>query len=358
MLPELPPPVVECVAPIDVASCLAVARRARMAGDFPAARHALEAVLQADPRNADAWVQLGFVLSATGETAAARTAFLTTLEIASGYDDAKLGLARLAHRAGDGDGARAWLDRVGPTRANDPEVRALRATLDAPADRAGEWRMDLSAAHSSLTHDLPAWREATISVSRRAGARTLGAGLGWARRFDRSDLYGEARLVQGGGGLIWGVAVGAATRHIFKPQASLRFEAATPEERDWTLDAAATFARYDAGPVNKFNLRAGRRLGPALRVSAQGVVVRDETGGVRTGYGLGATLRAGGRSTLSLGWADAPESSEGVTVDVRAVSFGVSTAVSPDLRLRADVVHETRRAFDRTEVSLGLSRSF
>ena len=62
MLPELPPLVVECAAPIEVAGCLAVARRARMAGDFPAARRALEAVLRADPRNADAWVQLGIVL--------------------------------------------------------------------------------------------------------------------------------------------------------------------------------------------------------------------------------------------------------------------------------------------------------
>ena len=95
-----------------------------------------------------------------------------------------------------------------------------------------------------------------------------------------------------------------------------------------------------------------------MRISAHGVVVRDETGHVRTGYGLGATLRAGERSTLSLGWADAPESSEGVTVDVRAISLGLSTAVSPDLRLRADLLREDRRAFDRTEVSLGLSRSF
>ncbi len=317
----------------------------------------LEDAVAAQPRNADAWVNLGLTRSATGDVAGARAAFLRTLEIAPSYDDAKVGLARLAYRAGDGREAQVWLDRVGAAHARDPDVVALRSALSQVGHDVN-WRLDAGAAYSDLSRSLPAWREGSASIARRQGRDTFGAGLEWARRFDLSDVYGEARYSRGGPHGYWGLSLGAATEHIFKPKASLRLEGATAEDQDWGLNGAVTFARYDAGPVRKADLRVSRKVSEDARISAQGVVVKDETGQVRAGYGLGAKLRVSNKSDLSLGWSDAPESSEGFTVDVRTVSVGLSAEVAPGLQIRTGVARENRKAFDRTEVSLGLARWF
>ena len=126
MFADLPPQIIECVAHTEYAQpsdvILEEANAARLAGDLAGARCAIEGVLVSEPLNADAWVQLGFLRSATGEAKEAGAAFQRALGIAPDYDDAKIGLAQLAYRSGDVDGAREWLRRVSQARLQDPEV--------------------------------------------------------------------------------------------------------------------------------------------------------------------------------------------------------------------------------------------
>ena len=84
----------------------------------------------------------------------------------------------------------------------------------------------------------------------------------------------------------------------------------------------------------------------------------DEFGEFRSGYALNGELRAADRWRLYAGWADAPESSEGVTIDVRALSLGVAVDLDDRTAIRLDGTKEDRGAYDRDEVSLGLTRRF
>jgi YaiO family outer membrane protein len=335
---------------------LANARAARLAGDYAQAQSHAEAVLAAEPRNADAWVELGLTHAAAGAPDEARSAFERALSIAPNYDDARIGLARLAFNEGDGAGARSWLASVSETRARDPEVVAVRQALEA-GERA-QWRIDIAAAYSTLSADLEPWREAAISATRRNGVHTLGIGIDVAERFGESDVYGEVRFAQATSYGHWAVALGGADEPLFKPEAALRFSIATDEEQAWALDAALTFARYDVGQVNQLTVRPTRRFGIDIRVHAAGIFVLDETDDFRAGYAVGGAWRARDRVEISLTWADAPESSEGATIDVRSLAFGLALDVAPDTRIRLGVAREERAAFDRTEFSLALARTF
>ena len=315
-------------------------------------------LLAREPDNADAWVELGLAHSASGDSAAGRSAFLRALAIAPDYDDAKLGLARLAYRSGDLEEARTWLQRVDPARMHEPEVESLRDAL--AESRAGDaaWRMDAYVAYSSLSKDLAPWREASWSLARRGRGGSVGAAIEYAERFGQSDVYGEVRMSRPTSAGTWGVALGGASHPTFKPEAAARLEFATAEDADWVFNAAASVARYAAGEVDRLGLSAGRRWDENVRVDALGIVVKDEVDEIRTGYGLAAAWRPVERLELSLVWADAPESSEGVTIDVRSWGLGVAIEAAAGLRLRLGVLREERDAFDRVETSLAVARTF
>jgi YaiO family outer membrane protein len=357
-----PPQIIDCVAQAEheqaVGAALDEIGAARLAGDFAAARCALERLLSSEPQNADAWVQLGLVHSASGDAPRARAAFLRALDIAPDYDDAKLGLARLAYRSGDLESARAWLQRINPARLGDPEIDAFRVSLEAMQAGRAVWRWDAFAAYSTLSEDLAPWREASWSVSRRKGASSVGAGVEYVERFDRSDIYGEVRLAWVIRGGTWGVALGGASGPNFKPEAAVRVEYATREDEDWVFGGSMTIARYRVGQIDRFGLRAERNLGDGVRVNAQAIAVRDEAEELRTGYGLGGAWRLDNRLELSLAWSDAPESSEGATIDVRSLGFAVAVDAASDLRLRVGILQEERDAFDRVEFAFSVARTF
>lgn len=362
MYADNPPQITACVAQEEQErtdeAALDEANLARLAGDYVAARCAVERIISSEPQNAAAWVQLGLVHSASGDAARARAAFLSALDIAPDYDDAKLGLARLAYRSGDLEGARAWLQRIDPARLDDPEIAAFRNSLTASRAGGGVWRWDAFAAYSSLSEGLAPWREASWSVSRRESGSSVGAGIEHVERFGRSDVYGEVRLARVIRGRTWGVALGGASRPNFKPEAAVRVEFATREDEDWVFGSSITVARYRVGQIDRYGLRAERSLGGGVRLNAQAIAVRDEADELRTGYGLGSAWRLDNGLELSLAWSDAPESSEGATIDVRALGFGAALDVAPDLRLRVGILQEERDAFNRVELSFAVARTF
>lgn len=362
MYADVPPPIVACPAPEALEGgasiALSQARQARLEGDFEHALCVVEAVLVLEPLSADAWVESGLAHSASGHNERAREAFLRALQIAPDYDDARIGLARLAYRAGNADEARAWLSGVSQARLNDSEITPLRRSLMARHADDGSWRIDAFAAYSSLSADLTPWREASWSVMRRDGDRSFGAALEVAERFGISDVYGEVRIYRSVGAATWGLALGGASDAHFRPEAAIRAELSVPVNERWVLSGALNVARYSVGEIDRLGLRAERTVGESLRLSGQGIVVRDETDALRTGYALGAAWQAPRGVEFSLAWSDAPESAEGVTIDVRSIGVGAAADISPGLRVRAGILREERDAFDRIEFSLAVARTF
>ena len=358
MFSDTTPPAYLCPAPPETPSSVEAARAARLGGHYDSAYCTLARILAHEPRNADAWVELGFLNSISGQTDAACESFRRALEIAPDYDDAKLGLAQLAYRSGDAEAARFWLNRISEARSDDPEFRSLRRAVMAARTPQATWRWDAFAGYSSLSNGLAPWREASIAVTRHSSRSRIGLSLERVQRFNLHDTYGEIRFNRQFSQGAWGVAFGRSIDPNFKPEAAIRFEYATPDNRDATYETALTLARYRAGQVDTLSLRARRQVAAPLQVHALGVLVLDETDTLRAGYGFGAAWQAQSRLLIDASWVHAPESSEGVTVDVRSTTLGVTTELSSDFHVRLGVTREERDASDRSEFALTLSRTF
>jgi YaiO family outer membrane protein len=104
----------------------------------------------------------------------------------------------------------------------------------------------------------------------------------------------------------------------------------------------------------------GLRWAISQRLSVQGrwVAAAPSDGDLLSGYALRAELRAQPRTRLSLAYADAPESSEGLPVTVKTVSLGAGRDFGDQLSLNLTASHETRDSFTRDEVVLGSALRF
>lgn len=332
----------------------------RLAGRNPAAISGLRQVLALRPEDVDARLNLGLALLAEGRLEEADAAFAAVLRQAPDYIDAHIGRARVAQRRGDLAGAGAALDAaeaVAP--GSDPNIAAVRAAL--ASGRPSQWRWDARYAHSELSAGLDPWSEVAVSVSRRLDDRRAVAGLvERTERFGHVDVFAEARYDQRIGRGAAYIAVGGAPDADYRPEISLKSGGQAPLGGSGlaaTLDASA--ARYRSGTVT--TLQPGLEqaaLDGRLVIRARWINVWDETDAYRSGYALGAVWAASPSVRLRGGYADAPESSDGVTVEVRSISMGVEIDISDRTSLRLTGVHEERTAYDRDELGVGLGWRF
>ena len=328
----------------------------RRAGRPAEAVRKLELVLATRPDDVDAWLNLGLARLALGQLDDAEAAFNAVVSRTPGYADAHAGLARVAQRRGDLATARAEAAEAARLAPTDPELGLLARSLSAQS----RWRLDLQASHSALSGGLPDWSEARITVSGPFGDRWSGAlTVEATERFDKRDTYVDARLDRRlhGGGVY--VSLGGAPDADYRPEVLLGLggQMRLTDRVSATLDAST--ARYATGTVNAVQPGLLFDVVPdRLQIAARWIVVRDEAGEDRQGYSLQSRWQANSRLGLRLGYADAPESSEGVTVDVSAWNLGADIGLTDRLTLRVGAVMEDRGAYDRKEMSVGLGLRF
>lgn len=350
--PPEPVPVVQ----VDPQSLYQSAVADRVAGRPADAVPKLERVLAARPDHVDARLNLGLALLALGRLDEAEAAFLAVTRQAPTYADAWIGLARVGQRRGDLPAARRAADEAARLAPENAEVRALLASLAPPP----QWRVEIAGARSSLSAGLPDWTETRVSVSRRLGEGwSAGVAVEATERFDNSDVYLEARLDRAFDGGELYVALGGAPDADYRPEIALAAGGRTrlTDRVSATLDASV--ARYPTGTVT--GLHPGLRVdlpGDRVQLSARWINVRDENGDHRSGYAAQARWQATNRIAFRAGYADAPESSEGATVDVKAWNLGTDLDVTEHLTLRAGLLSEDRGAYEREELSLGLGWRF
>lgn len=243
--------------------------------------------------------------------------------------------------------------RLAPDRA---EVRELQAALaESP-----EWRLDVDLSVSRLGAGLPAWREARVGIARRLDDRwTAAASAEWTERFRNADAFFEGRLDRrfSRGGAY--VAFGGVPDADYRPEVSVRSggELAVGPHLALTLDAS--WARFGVGDVS--SLQPGVAISTAderVRATARWIAVWDERGDRRDGYAASVSAALSDRWRVRLDHADAPETSEGVTVDVRSWALGAEYDVTSAVSVRAGLLVEDRGAYDRTSVWVGFSRRF
>lgn len=328
----------------------------RLAGRPAEAVPKLQQVLAARPDDVDARLNLGLALSALGRLEEAEVALLEVTRRAPAYGDAWAGLARVRQRRGDLPGARAAAEEAARLDPGSAETRALQSSL-APLP---PWRLDLSAARSRISGGLPDWTEGRVSVSRRLGENWHASGvIEVTERFADTDVYVEARLDRRYRGGSFHVALGGAPDADYRPEIVLAVggHARLTNRIAATLDAS--LARYPTGTVTGLHPGVQVNLpGDRVELSARWINVRDENGVHRSGYAAAARWQATDRIAVRAGYADAPESSDGATVDVAAWNLGADLDVTERLTLRIGLLSEDRDAYDREELSLGLGWRF
>lgn len=362
MLVVLAAPAVVAVAPPTDGYDLAVAHR--RAGRHEEAVEGFRAVLRQRPDHVDALVGMGLSLAALGQRYAAEQALSRAVELAPGYWDAHVGLARLAYAAGDPSTARS---RLAPVLAGSPEQQdalELAAALDraelASVARTRVRRLDVWAGGSRLSADLPSWREAGFVVTLPATEQlSVHLGAQTTERFNQSDLYLEAgfrRQAPGGGS--WGLALGGAPVADHRPEISVSGSAVVPVRAGVSFTLNGALSRYPTVEVVSFSPGLELAAGARTILSGRWIAVAAEGDDLLSGYGVRVDFAAAPSTWLSLGWTDAPESSDGRPAPVEALSASASRDVTDSFTLRLTGTHETRSNYTRDEIALGAAVRF
>lgn len=317
------------------------------------------AAAESTPQDADAWLALGLALMRAERFAEAEPALEQALRLAPGYTDAQVALARFFFFRGELAEAEA---RLAPALAAEPahaDARALQAQLRASRSPAPvtPWRVDLWSSYSRLSAGLDPWREHGATLSRRTGFGALSTSAQHTRRFGRDDLYLEAGAERAGARGSAYAAVGGAPDADHRAERAVRVggEAALGRGLRATLDGG--YARFGSGEIVTLHPGAAGSFGP-VRLSGRWISLWPEEGSRLSGYATSAELTARPGLRLTLGYADAPETSEGRPVPVEALSLGAAADLSERLTLRVTGVSEERPGYSRDEVALGLAARF
>lgn len=330
----------------------------------PADLAALAAQVRQSPEDVDTRLRLGLALAAADRRDEAEAELRQVLAQAPNYWDAHVGLARIAYWRGDLVEAER---RLAPALAAQPAVAEAALLRDqiatARAAQVSPWRIDLVASYSDLTRGLDPWREISIGLARPlSDPRSYLAGTAHAAdRFGRMDVYLEGLYGRsvGSEGEAY-VAVGGTPDADFRPKVQLRAGFAAPLNRNGlSAGVDMAWAEYTAEETTALRATLRQRLF-GDRVGVAGSLINVWTGDGRslTGYAVNGDVALSPLVRLSLGFSDAPESSEGRAVTVRAVSAGLRYQLPRGRAVGLVYVREDRGTYDRNELALSTTLRF
>lgn len=327
----------------------------RRAGQPERAVQRLRQVLAIRPDDVDARLQLGLALTDLGRLDEAAIHLRQVLDRTPDYVDAHLGLARIARARGDSGMAAGHLEEAA-------RLDPARAASGSPAAEAGAYpgRIDLDVSRSRLGAGLPDWTEVRLALSRPISARwTIAGALEHTERFGRTDLYLEGQIARRWtGGEAW-VAIGATPEADYRPRAALRAGGSVRLAPALSATLDGSVSRFAAGEVT--SLQPGLAVDwPAggLTLAGRWINVWDETGHRADGYAVSARWAANDRLALRIDHADAPETSEGVVVDVASVAVSAEWRLIDRLSVRLGLLDEDRGAYSREAITVGLGWRF
>lgn len=335
---------------------------ARLGGNNNLAVVLLREVVEREPDNSDAHLQLGLALLAAGDLDAAEEALRRTLEIAPAYEDARIGLARIAQQRGDRRAALAVLEPVSPTNQ---DAAGLRAQLADSRSTGNRWQVNLDGSYSALEGAQSDWQEGSIQLRYQLDEDTaLSGGVEVARRFGETDVYTEGRIDRRlPGGSSFYLSAGGTPDADFRPDwqigagGSVRVRGgANPT----ALTVDARQAHYRAGDIQTVTPGVEQYFaGGRAWITGRWINIFDETGEHHGGWLARGDFMADDRLRLFAGAADAPDVSEGVVVDTFSLFGGISYDLDERSTLRLSLAHEDRaRGSDRLQFGLGLGFRF
>jgi YaiO family outer membrane protein len=333
---------------------------ARQRGDAAEAVRLLTPIVAAEPHNADAQVQLGYAYLALDRLDDAQTAFRAALIAAPDYADARVGLAQVARRRGN---AVAALAELGPPGSDSEEARTLRSALLAdPALH--RWSLDLEGSLTAIGQGRSDWSEGAVQLRRRVNAgSTIGARVEVARRFDRTDVYGEASIERALGTRGHGyLTLGGTPNADFRPKwqvgagGSLRLTEG-PAATVATLDLR--HAHFASGNIDTVSPGVEQYLAGGKAWLTARMINLFGGGRHQAGFLVRGDAMASNALRLYAGYADAPDTEQGVALDTKSVFGGLSYELQSGTTLRASLSHDDPAGSPgRTQIGLGVGWRF
>ena len=227
-------------------------------------------------------------------------------------------------------------------------------------------RVDIASSYSSLSHNLPPWRETSAVLTYRPDASVwISGGIEHSVRFGLEDDVASLRLVRTlrRGAAVWAdlaLSPGADFRAISSIHAGATFAPMLELPGEWQLAPGieGVVSRYRIGDVQSLQPSIALSNARGVSLSTRLIETWDESRHRLTGYALRAGAPIGNRAQIGLGYADAPESDAGKTIKTKAVSGWASFDLDASTSLRVTATRETRSSFNRNEIALGLARRF
>lgn len=337
----------------------------RRAGRTDKAIAELQALAQSTPNDADVWLNLGLALGQNGDFTGAEAALSRGLQIAPDYPDLRVAWARLAYFNGRYGEART---RLGPplTQAPTPDARALLDQV-AAAERAPpptRWRVAAAVTYSDLSRRLPAWREWDLAASRTLGqGASLSLGMEQTSRFDLSNTYLHAEYGQRLGDAGFFLGYGGSPNAVYRPRNLVQGGLTAPPLRlrgAWRLEGEldASWARYPDGEVASLQPQVTLAHGDRFSLAARYIRTVDERRRLLQGYSVRAQALAMRGLRLDLGYAYAPDTSSGATLQTSTVNGGVTADLGRLTMVRLGAAYADQRSYIRRDFSLSITRRF
>lgn len=338
--------------------------------DPRAALTALEQEAAAAPNDIDVLRRLGIAQGQNGRTREALATLERARQLAPNDYDVRLALAQVHYYRGESVIAVRLAGEVLTAHPDNADARDLaeRAARAVRAGYGGErWRLDLSGSYSDFNDDARRrWLESSIGLGHRVDERTNVFGRAEiANRFGKTDVFGEV-----GGDYRFGdassasLAVGVTPGADFLPQWAVRGGVRARAWRDGIGDGILTldarYAEYRSGGVETLSPGIEQYLADGrLWLTGRAIFTWDENGDSQTGYLVRGDAQVANRVRLFLGYADAPETSENVTLTTRTLFGGAVVDLTDRHTLRIDYARDDReRSYVRSAFTLGFGVRF
>ena len=346
---QLAAPAIESPQPQEARSLYEQGVEARHAGAFSEALALFEARLAEAPDDVDARLNAALCLIALDRLPEAERELDRVIEAAPDYTDAYVALARI--------------ERIRVAQAAAPLARHMTDddAVTVPAREEGRLTASLVLSRSALTKDLPDWTSISPALAKSVSdTLSVHASLLHAERFDTSNTtvtlgaakrtgFGHVRLEVGGG-----------SDTTFLPLNTVLIGTGVATNVDGLeLLADVRTSEYQSGRVTSLLPGAQYTVpGGRAEFEVRYINVWDEFDQHRSGYRIRSTYRPDSRWAVHGYHADAPESSDGTTVEVRSYALGLEMRLGESSVIRLTGGKELRTAYDRTDVSLALARTF
>lgn len=170
---------------------IARARAESAAGRRPAGLALLETHLATSPRDVDARLVYGLILSWEGRYDEARQAFTAVLTQAPNYLDARVALMNVEWWSGNVDEARRHVQAVLTRAPGNPQARRVLLSLDA---KTRPWSLGTAYARDTFDDQRQPWQETSLSLGRQTPAGSIIVRGSQADRFGLQDRQVDVDL--------------------------------------------------------------------------------------------------------------------------------------------------------------------